>query len=512
MGINFEIQHANLVAYLTAPRGAPAPSAEWQTVEGFLRVLSEGTTLISGGVDWPRTIRAHSQSALEAMSNISDTLVRERQASERLSLPLVIPSDAIALLFREMKPWFNNFGLFALIMASDHNSRAAHQAYEEIGYTSGALALLPYIGQSREPLAVLDPFPALQALGRSPGELPMIVFWDKRGNCCALPIKDGLVLFQRALRASLRQGDDNQTSEILAEAANKQTAVSILHVSDLHIGTIEADTRARWLIEHLKVVIPAVDRVVITGDLTDSPTDVQRHAFDRFRDELSSVARKDILVIPGNHDVRSRGNAIGLFGRRSALAIDLGMKPFEVDHAAQIVFISFNSCETGNFARGKISKRQLLDRGTDLDRFSRSNPDKAHYVKIVLLHHHPVPYGSLPTSTLERVLHWAFGSDEHFLELENSAEFITWCEMREVATILHGHKHTPHMIKNITRANKELTIVGCGSTLGIGDRPMCYDIVTVDPASRRSNVEFYHDPSCNGGGFRLHTLALDLRH
>jgi len=58
-------------------------------------------------------------------------------------------------------------------------------------------------------------------------------------------------------------------------------------------------------------------------------------------------------VVPGNHDMRTKGNAIGGLGRKAEYVTDLDWSPIDVDHDMQTVFFSFNSSETGNFARGR---------------------------------------------------------------------------------------------------------------------------------------------------------------
>ena len=71
----------------------------------------------------------------------------------------------------------------------------------------------------------------------------------------------------------------------------------------------------------------------------------------------------------------------------------------------------------------------------------------------------------------------------------------------------------PGLFKVIKAAGgaKEVTIVGCGSSVGVEGKPMCYDIVSINPATQRWSVSFHHDERGDGSGFELQNVAIDLR-
>ena len=46
---------------------------------------------------------------------------------------------------------------------------------------------------------------------------------------------------------------------------------------------------------------------------------------------------------------------------------------------------------------------------------------------------------------------------------------------------------------------------------GMDGKPMCYDIVSLDPETKRWSVLFFYDEKGDGGGFRPHDIRLDLR-
>jgi predicted MPP superfamily phosphohydrolase len=308
-------------------------------------------------------------------------------------------------------------------------------------------------------------------------------------------------------------GGVRATNLAISAKASSQDTKRILHLSDLHIGLKEATLRRSYLKGHLRGLLPEIDRVVVTGDLFDTPEEGLRASFDEFRRDIEEAIDKRLLVIPGNHDLRRKGTALGRLGRIAEYSTDLDWSPFEIDDHMQTVFYSFNSCESGNFARGGVSARQRLDRAERYDSAVFNNKRIESYMKVALVHHHPVKYDSKPTALYERILA-KLGGDEGFIAFEGSDNFLNWCLDRDVDLILHGHKHIPHLSTVQLDANsdsKEVTIVGCGSSVGAESKPMCYDIVSLDSNSKRWSVSFHHDERGDGSGFKLQNVALDLR-
>jgi 3',5'-cyclic AMP phosphodiesterase CpdA len=301
-----------------------------------------------------------------------------------------------------------------------------------------------------------------------------------------------------------------EVDRVLRQMALSQRSKRILHLSDLHFGTKEAARRRSWLKEHLAKELTTADRVVVTGDLFDDPKEPLRESFDEFRIDVENITCKDLLVIPGNHDVRRKGNALGLLGRNAEYVSDLRWEPVVVDDDLQTVFLSFNSSETGNFAQGSVGERQRLDRSLLLSREVRRRPEVADFLRIALVHHHPYAYTSAPTALYERILAGLFGGDERFVAFEEAEAFVEWCAAQGVSLVLHGHKHVPHLV-TVRLAMREITVVGCGSTTGVEGKPMCYDVITMDPSTKRWNVLFFHDEKGDGSGFGLQNVTLDLR-
>ena len=156
--------------------------------------------------------------------------------------------------------------------------------------------------------------------------------------------------------------------------------------------------------------------------------------------------------------------------------------------------------------------RQRLSRAEKHDDEIHRNGQVRDYFNIALVHHHPVNYGSQPTALYERILA-RLGGDDRFIAFEDAEDFVKWCVGREVGLVLHGHKHIPHLatVQPTQDDKREVTVVGCGSSVGAEGKPMCYDVVTIEPETKRWSVSFYQDERGDGSGFALQNIALDLR-
>jgi predicted phosphodiesterase len=504
MGARFGIEHANFVGYLTAHYRAVAPRTDSQTLKMFLMSLAYGGGLISSTQgtpdDWTR--------------RIADAA--ERESNELPWSDEVLNPDEVRRRLDSLRTYFMGYPLYAMVLPSgswneDHDS---FRFFTEsaVSSHSNALILMPN-DEAYQITNVVDPFPALRILAENPTSPPAVVFWTPLESSCVLPLHDAFSFFRRELIWALDSGVA-EVDRLISATAARHRSRRILHLSDLHFGTPQAALRRRWLKEQLMRELPSVDKVVITGDLFDSPEAMLRESFDEFRTDIENITGNELLVIPGNHDVRAKGNALWQLGRNAEFVTDLRWNPVSVDHKLQTVFFSFNSSESGNFAAGAVGERQRLDRSTLFDVEVRRQSSVSEYLRIALVHHHPYAYQTAPRALYEKILAGLFGGDEKFAAFEGSDEFMRWCAARGVSVVLHGHKHVPHWVEadisNNGRSHR-IMVVGCGSTTGAGGRPMCYDIIAIDPNTKRISALFYHDERGDGSGFGLQNVALDLR-
>src|SRR5262249_6555059 len=156
-------------------------------------------------------------------------------------------------------------------------------------------------------------------------------------------------------------------------------------LSDLHFGAASVAENVIMLEAQLDKVITDVDRVVITGDLFDTPDPTFAAAFRTFDASLQRLSRKTPIVIPGNHDIRLLGN-IGSFYKHIAAT---RWQTIVVDEEIGVNFSCFDSSEEGAFARGKITEAQLQRVGGALQNELATHPEYEDHLHVALVHHHP---------------------------------------------------------------------------------------------------------------------------
>lgn len=504
MGARFDLNHINLVGYLTDETGIAAPRSDLDTISTFLMSLAYGQSLISSTQgspdDWTRQVEEAARCQFNRVNSHFDERSDKRPVNSSQYLD-------------PLRTYFTGYDFYALVLPADDRGRDdfALRFFREAGFSSGANGLVLLPSRSYEPglAQFVDPFPALRALADQPIAPPGVLFWTRLGSACALSLQDAFDFLRHDLLSALSSGLRG-TDDAIAFQASRQRSKRILHLSDLHIGLAEATQRRSYLKRHVKNLLPSIDRVAVTGDLFHTPSDELRASFDEFRHDIEEGTRKRLLVVPGNHDMRTKGNAIGGFGKKAEYVTDLDWSPLDVDHDMQTVFFSFNSSETGNFARGGVSLRQRLSRAEKHDEEISRRKQVHDYFNIALVHHHPVDYGSQPTALYERILA-LLGGDKQLIAFEGSEDFVNWCVGRQIGLVLHGHKHIPHLATVSTAQGKEVTTVGCGSSVGAEGKPMCYDVITIEPVTKRWSVSFYQDVRGDGSGFTLQNVALDLR-
>src|ERR1700678_3113628 len=231
--------------------------------------------------------------------------------------------------------------------------------------------------------------------------------------------------------------------------------ITLIHLSDLHLGSDFLlrslwrrrkwwNTEDRDLLHNLEHSIRETgpDYVVITGDIVNKCT---RRNFERtayaLRKLLSNAGvdiKKQVLVIPGNHDVKVLPAEDENFGRLSEFLkflkdlfaekdrLTRKAKFVRLDIERQLCFFCLDTTfkDKQPVAEGQVGAGQiawLLDKYNGL---RTSVPDFDRFIKVVALHHHPHPVNA--------------GGQERFMQLLDNAEVISTFQRLGVNLVLHG--------------------------------------------------------------------------
>jgi predicted MPP superfamily phosphohydrolase len=241
----------------------------------------------------------------------------------------------------------------------------------------------------------------------------------------------------------------------------------IVHISDLHLDpAIDFSADLQPLVNDLEEFAPHA--ILISGDITDRPSNDSLRMAESYVCRLKSFCEVVVLV-PGNHDVDlpNRGFTLPFPHNRGTASFKevFDFRPVQYFEALQLAVFSLdsNSSDTMRSAGGGIiGSQQLRDLSDNWDELALEHGDQfATSVKIVLLHHHPLPIaqpGSL-VGDREQALHDA-GKLRRILD------------EKRIDLVLHGHRHGAHFLSTTNPAVDPahlVTIIGAGSALATGN-------------------------------------------
>ena len=143
---------------------------------------------------------------------------------------------------------------------------------------------------------------------------------------------------------------------------------TLVHLSDLHLGTLTPVGRLRWIVDRVNRMSP--DLVVITGDLID--WDIGQE--EEFCESLGGIrARYGVVAVPGNHDYYAGYDRFAHVASRSNMVILRNERRLIAD-AIQVAGLD------------EPAGRSFAEGGPDLDRaLAGYDPD----LPTVLLRHRP---------------------------------------------------------------------------------------------------------------------------
>lgn len=510
MGWRFELKHANTVAYVTLPvqRNPPRLTA-WELRE-FLGSLQgeyrDRPPLISANNHWIEQIAWIARKGSEILE------------SSGYENEEVLESDVIAGILASLRPVFAHYDFYGLTVGTWHDQGPLNAFAEHAAYSSGphGLFLIPDYPDPANTLEIFDPLPVARKILTQPDTWPGVLFWLRSGESVFAPLKAAYALYQRMLQATNESG--NRVARVLDEFVRESGSSNtkrILQLSDLHFGTSEALQNQAYLSAHLKTKLKSFERVVVTGDLFHNPKKSDALAFRNFRADIEATTGKDVIVIPGNHDQKLYGNTFLGFGRKLRELTKLEWSSLVVDDDLQCVFYCFDSSrDAPNFARGMITSEQTMELATMFETKLVSKPSLRDHLSIALIHHHPYSFHSATETPLQKKLAAVKLSEEKFLKMDGADEFLSWCVGRRIPLVLHGHKHVPRHVgdKREWKHGKEsdwreVTAVGCGTSLGAEGMPLSYNVLEWSPSSRKWSPSFFSDPG-SGTGFGEIYVAL----
>jgi UDP-2,3-diacylglucosamine pyrophosphatase LpxH len=230
--------------------------------------------------------------------------------------------------------------------------------------------------------------------------------------------------------------------------------ICILHISDLHFGAEDTDkVEAVIRIAEQEQYKPNI--ACITGDTVNFPWKNYFHKARNFINRLKPLCENRIHIVPGNHDAYLRHFSLGMYERHLNCAREY-CKHYEINGKDVCIFGIDSTCLTigslnnaGKFSKGSIKKfkNHIENLRSELgdDRFERS-------IKVVLLHHHPLPTVS---STNERMLY-----------LKNAGILLNMATQENMNLILHGHQHDPAYYSlecNLSGEKKTMIVLSAGT-------------------------------------------------
>ncbi len=496
----FPVKFVNLAVYLTT-RVTRVPRVDAWSLSQFLgNVANEGQT---------RTWTSEGRTQLAQAAQQALRLLGARSESNVLLEP-----DRLAAVTAPVRALFENHLLFALPAGGGHGSLASHQLNAALHYMAAAsgkhaLVLIPDIYDGSWSRTIVDPMPAVELLCSYVEQWPGVLFWSSSGAAAFAGIDDVMSLYSQ-LEAHFEGGLDAIDRILLGHRPRKRSR-RLLHLSDLHFGTAPARRNLDYLREQIAAESHDISRVVITGDLIDTPRDADDADFAEFkgfRRWLSTQVGKDVIVVPGNHDQRWRGNRLGFLGDNKNAVADLVWDKAVADGDLMCSFLCLDSSRDGNSARGELSQTQLDDVASEFEALCAREPAVKAYRRVAVLHHHPRSYDRHADLMVQPLVEGGLLDQESLLGLVDAERFLAWCSRMEISVVLHGHKHLQRLRPGHA---PEPAIIGCGTSLGAESKPLSYNLLTIDPSTRRVSVAMYSDDGRRGGFRNLANSVVHLR-
>jgi 3',5'-cyclic AMP phosphodiesterase CpdA len=252
------------------------------------------------------------------------------------------------------------------------------------------------------------------------------------------------------------------------------TAITIAHLTDVHLGPIAGFTPRYWNLKralgyanwrrsrrsaYARAVLDRIvadlaaqapDHIAVTGDLTNIGLPQEHINALAWLESLGSPER--VSVIPGNHDIYSRQGADPGTGRWAAYMTSDAHGAAHADHGETFPFvrmlgpvaiIGVNSAVPTPplLAFGRVGSVQVARIAAILERLGR-----ASIFRLMLIHHPPLS-----------------GQARRYRELEDASALQAVLARHGAELVLHGHNHHNMLAWCFTSAGGKVPVVGTPS-------------------------------------------------
>lgn len=524
MGIRFNLDQASLVGWLTR-RDFPPPMRELDWERPSLRdwrfhhrrILDFDECEEDEGRKWraprikigvlqsflknlPKSVITSRPEDHELLRNFVDMSRKKIRFTGIRDEEAVVPSSDVARILAPLRLWFDVPFYFMPLGRTVPFERFR----DSTDYTMWLQFKDDRLLSASQDL--LDPFPPLRQLFTSKSYTPSTVCWTWSGETVVIPHETAPI--EMLLDKIHKIPAKLLWSELKSLHKPEALTFNILQLSDLHFGSKAVTNRKiEYIEQHLRDRIDKLHKTgsvvqpVITGDLMDSQSKNNLKEFEAFRNRLTDHSKTNVVCIPGNHDVRKKGF---LWKNWKALA-GLEWECVVSSDVCKVIFVCFDTSRDAKFAQGLIANDQFLEVATKLTELHRRDI-YADYIHVALVHHHPFSTREDEIDTLP----FLGIREERFLRMENGDHLVRWCGSNGVPLILHGHKHLPRFIGqeiDIEGRTRLVRAVGCGSSSGIDGKPLSFNWITWQPATKQWAVSFFADPG-DGSGFREKRLVI----
>jgi 3',5'-cyclic AMP phosphodiesterase CpdA len=262
----------------------------------------------------------------------------------------------------------------------------------------------------------------------------------------------------------------------------------IAHFSDLHLLSLEGVTLGRFLNKRLtgwamlrfhrksvhkpqavravadEVKRARIDHVTITGDLTNLALEPEFDLVRRFLEHDLGLDRDQVSVVPGNHDVYTRGSAVKRrFEQYCADWIKSDLPDFGVEHhGAKYPYVKLRGPVAVIGMSTAVPRGPLMAAGqfgsAQIDQLEKLlEHDEVRSRTKVILQHHPAH------NLRNRVLAYLEG-------LHDSEDMVKRLAKLEHGLVLHGHSHI-RVRRTIETEVGRIDVVGATSASLLSDHP-----------------------------------------